>query len=221
MNNIIFLLHTLLLYTVTYIARYFGRQTLVLWLCFLPVCANLVVTKQIMLFGFEVTSADVYTIAFFFGMNIIHEQYGKSQAYRTLVLTMIVTLAIPFLLSMHLLYEPSIHDKLHTSFDLVFGITPKIASLSFVSFCLSQIFERVLFGYISKHYTWSFVLRSFVAVTCSSLIDTWFFTFTALSSIVFDLWSVFFVSYAIKQICLLVWSLTYLLQTRLRVQHGH
>ena len=211
-NNILFISHVICLYLVVWGAARIGRDMLYVCLILMPLCANMIVAKEVMLFGYEVSTADAYTMAFFFGMNTVHENYGQNEAWRLLFASILVAALVPLLLATHLWYEPSVHDKMHDVYAQSLGVLPRVAIFSCVSFALSQIMERVGFSYLSRVTSWPFIIRSLIVVMCSSLFDTWFFTYSALAPLLHDPWSMCVMSYGIKCVCMIIWACAAALQ---------
>ena len=205
MNEIMYLMHIVLLY-VTY-SLYFQKTDYkqIAWLCLMPVLANLSLAKQVMILGFEVTTADVYSVAYFVGMNQFHELHGYHKANKMVRFTLVVAILTSLTLSAHIIYTPSIHDTYHEVFSKVYGIMPSIALLSLISFALSQFLERNIFELLLQRSRWSYLQRSLLSASLAQFFDTAFFTYFALSGIMHNCWDVFLVSYFIKQACLLVW----------------
>ena len=205
MNEILFCAHVILLYVIGVMIFQQRREWQVVWLCVMPILANLTLAKQIMICGFEVTSSDVYSVAYFVGMNHYHETYGKKAAFELVRLSMLCIIVMPLLLLMHTFYLPSVHDVYHEVFVKIFGFVPWVAAVSVASFTLSQYLERTLFAYSQTMIQGHYHYRSFITASISQLFDTAFFTFFAVSYLVHQPWHVFIISYVIKQIIICGW----------------
>src|SRR5690554_7549504 len=57
-----------------------GERALHAWLCVIAVAMNLFVSKQISLFGLEVTATDALAVSYLLGFNLLQEFYGKQVA---------------------------------------------------------------------------------------------------------------------------------------------
>lgn len=204
MNELLFLGHIVLLYLIGVCFFQRKREWMILWLCTMPFLANLTIAKQITLWGFEVTSADVYSVAYFVGMNHYHETYGKKDAYKLVRLSLLFIFVMPLLLYIHTFYVPSSHDAYHEVFEKIFSVVPWVSCVSIISFALSQYLERFLFTCMQSfkaHYQ----TRSFLTTSISQLFDTAFFTYFAIGYLVHQPWHVFMMSYALKQLIICSW----------------
>tara|TARA_A100001015_G_C15016392_1_gene725737 strand:+ start:1131 stop:1808 length:678 start_codon:yes stop_codon:yes gene_type:complete len=205
MNEALFLLHLLALYLLSVTIFHKKHHWHIVWLCIMPVLANLTIAKQIMLFGFEVTTADVYSVAYFVGMNSYHERYGLKSAYKLVRLSLSITVIVPILLCVHTVYIPSTHDEYQSVFVKLFTLVPWISLVSFGSFAISQFFERRLFAYFATRRSFVYETRSFLSASISQVLDTALFTYIALGGLVHKPMDVFIVSYSIKLLILSIW----------------
>ncbi len=200
MNECIFLTHIFLLFGAVTVAKRLGKEALIAIISLQVVLSNLFVTKQIVLFGLEVTATDAYMIGSLVGMNLLQEYFGKESAKKVLTLNTFILIFFTFMSLIQIGYKPSIHDSLHSSFLSILSISPRIFISSIVSFYLSQKIDIELFPLFRKKFTLP------IAMTFSLLIsqaaDTVLFSYLALYGIVHSVLSIITMSYGIKLIAL-------------------
>ena len=74
MNESIFLFHVITILVFTLIAFRLGKTALGSWICIQALCANLLVLKQVVLFGLHVTCSDVFAIGGILRLNLLQER---------------------------------------------------------------------------------------------------------------------------------------------------
>jgi len=77
MNEFIFLLHIIIIAISSLVALRLGKEALVAYVCVLGILSNLFVTKQILLFGFNVIATDAFVVGAVLGLQLLQEYYGK------------------------------------------------------------------------------------------------------------------------------------------------
>ena len=113
------------------IAVRMGKITLMAFTTMHWVLASIFVVKQISLFGFTCTSADVYAVGMV-SLSLVQYFYGKKAARKTIniaFLLMLFTLAMSFF---HLYYKPASVDTMHSALKKIFTPTPRIMIASIV-----------------------------------------------------------------------------------------
>src|SRR5438445_4228981 len=108
MNELIFILHTLIIAAFALGALALGPSALVAFVCIQCMLANLFVVKQITLFGFTATCADAFTVGATIGLNLLQEYFGKEIAKRTIWINFFLLIFYALLSQIHLFYLPII-----------------------------------------------------------------------------------------------------------------
>jgi uncharacterized integral membrane protein (TIGR00697 family) len=200
MNEIIFFIHIFLLFASIGLAKRFGKEALSIIISLQIVLANLFVTKQITLFGLEVTSTDAYMIGSLVGMNVLQEFFGKDAAKKILSFNTLVLVFFTFAALIQVIYKPSLHDQFHSSFSEILSVSPRVFISSIISFFISQKIDIELFALFRKKC--SLPLAMTFSLLISQAADTLLFGYLALYGIVHSLFSIIIMSYAIKLITL-------------------
>ena len=200
MNECIFFTHIMLLFGALVLAKRFGKEALSVIISLQVVLANLFVTKQITLFGLEVTPTDAYMIGSLVGMNLLQEYFGKESAKKMLSINTYILIFFTAVSMIQIAYRPSLHDSFHSSFFTILSTSPRIFLSSIVVFFISQKFDVELFALFRKRF--ALPLAMTFSLIISQGCDTILFSYLALYGIVHSLSSIILMSYAIKLITL-------------------
>jgi uncharacterized integral membrane protein (TIGR00697 family) len=200
MNELIFFLHTLILFGATILAKRHSKEALISLIVLQAVLANLFVTKQIVLFGLTVTATDAYTIGSLIGMNLLQEFFGKESAKKILNVNTFILIFFTGMSFIQLAYKPSAHDNMHKSFFEILSISPRIFFSSILAFYLSQKLDVETFGIFRKKF--SLPIAMAISLMISQAFDTILFSYLALYGVVQSILSIIVMSYLIKLISL-------------------
>lgn len=211
MNELLFFLQTIFVAGIILASLALGKEALVASISLLFVLANLFVTKQITLFGFHVTSADVYIIGAVLGFNLLHEYFGKAIAQKTIWISFFVSTIVLVLSQMHLRYLPNAYDITQGSFRMILGFLPRIVLASFVAHVGAQYLRLFLYAKLKQICEAKYFLgRNFFVTVIEQGVDTVIFGFVGLYGIVHAVTDVFIVSFTIKLlaiVCTTPWIL--------------
>src|ERR1043165_6935556 len=130
MNELLFLLHILLVIGFGLFALKMGKATRTAWIGLQAVLANLFVIKQIPFFGFHATCSDVFAVGCIFGLNILREYYGQVAAKKALWACFFAMLFFVAMAQVHLLYVPSPFDTTQASFTQILSASPRLLGAS-------------------------------------------------------------------------------------------
>ena len=198
MNSYLFFTHTLVLLSFLLFALYLGKEALMLFVSTCTLFANFFVTKEILLFGFEVTASDVYTIGAMLAFNSIQEYFGKSVAQKALWISFFVLLFGAASSFLHLAYEPSPHDRMHPSYAAILSPAPRLALASLATFFITQYLDIHLFSFFKQKLALPFFMRAGISCACVMVADTTLFSFLGLYGLVHSLFDIVIISLAIK-----------------------
>ena len=208
MNESIFFGHTLLLVASLWSAS--QKESLMCLTGLMVILDNLFVTKQIFLFGMEVTPTDAYMIGSLFAMNLLQDRFGKEAAKTMLSINTALLLFFAAMATVQILYKPSPHDTLHPAFTSILWQSPRIFLASITSFYLSQRIDLECFGFFRKRLTLPLAMLSSISI--SQAFDTIVFSFLALYGLVHSLWAIMALSYAVK--CITLFCMTLFVRRR-------
>lgn len=201
MNELLFFAQVFLAFLCTYLFFRAGKEGLFVWLGVLALLANLFVSKQITLFGLEVTASDAFAIALILTLNLLQEFSGKEEAKKGGLIAVGAQLAFLLFSEIHLAFSPNQYDTSHSSYQMLLGVYPRLLFASCFTLFLVQLFDRKFFAWLKQMApSASFSVRNAIAVTVSQFLDTALFSIIGLYGIVGNITEVFAMSFAIKVI---------------------
>lgn len=199
MNELIFFAHIAILITFILMTLRIGKEGLTAALVIQIILGNLFVTKQIHLFGLDVTCSEVYTIGAIFSLNLLQTYFGKKAGNKALFMVFFLLFFVILMSQFHLGYIPSKYDRMQSAFAAILGHTPRIMMTSFFCALATQKLDMELFAWIKRKFT---KLPFFIPFACASLItqflDTFLFSFIALYGIVHSIKDIILMSYLVK-----------------------
>lgn len=199
LNEFIFILHIISVTILGLIALRLGKSALISIIALQCVVANLFVTKQIILFGFNVTGTDVFIIGAELSLNLLQEFYGADSAKKAIKISFLMLASFLVYSIFQLWYIPSPTDIMHASFYSILSFAPRIIIASILAYFIAQSSSILIFGFLKKLFNDKyFVLRSGLTTSCSQFIDTVVFTFAALYGITYSVVQIITLSFAIK-----------------------
>lgn len=199
MNELIFLIHSLFISFAAVACARFGKEALMVFISLMGVCANLFVTKQILLGGFTVTAADAFTIGAVLALNLLQEYYGTKVTLRAIWISFSSALLFTVLSQIHLWYIPAECDTTQTHFFALLCNTPRLIGASLCAYLVSQHLDRYLFSFLKNYFNGNFMIARFCSSTLvAQLADTLIFSFLGLAGLVENLTHIVVISYLIK-----------------------
>lgn len=205
MNELLFFLQIMTVAGFVLGALALGREALVAVISLLFVLANIFVVKQMTLFGFNVTSADVYIVGAVLGFNLLQEYFGKAITKKTIWISFFISFFSALMAQIHLWYFPNIYDLTQVAFVTVLGCLPRIVFASLVAHVLAQYVQAFMYSLLKKKFKERyFLVRNFGSIIVGQVFDTFLFGIIGLYGIVHTLTDVFIVSLCIKIITILL-----------------
>ena len=197
MNEILFVIHALLVMLSGFGALRLGKASLTAWLTLQAILANLFVIKQMSFFGFHVTCSDVFVIGSALGLNLLREFYGSVAAKEALSSCLYAMIFFVGMSAIHLLYIPSPYDTAHISFESILSPAPRLLIASLCVFLIVQRIDLAIFNFLQPRLS-SFVLRNVFSVSISQFLDTVLFSMFGLLGLVENIVDIIIVSFLIK-----------------------
>lgn len=200
-NEILFLSQILCIAIGAFVMSKIGNAALTAYASVLSVLSNLLICKEITLFGFTVTASDSLAVGLILSLNLIQEWFGKNAARRAIATNILVLIIYLVLTQIHNFYIPGPSDTHHDHYKILFSIMPRLAGASLVSYVVVQILDNILYRKIAALAAgkW-FTLRNIATLAFSELLDTILFSFLGLYGIVSNISDIILFSYIIKLI---------------------
>ncbi|BDC35055.1 hypothetical protein Noda2021_10130 [Candidatus Dependentiae bacterium Noda2021] len=208
MNELYFLVHSLVLALTCLYALRLGKEALVTFIAMQTVLANFFVTKQISLCGFNATAADPFIIGSALSLNLLQEYFGKNQALKAIKITFFMLICYGFFSFMHLAYVPSCYDVSNVHFNALLSFAPRLVVASLLVYWITSQLDTALYAVMRQRYAHiSTTMRNAISVGITQAADTLLFTVLGLWGILSNLTEIMIVSYIIKLSCIALVSI--------------
>lgn len=205
MNELIFLFHLICISATTLIMLKIGVEALCAFLCVQAILANLFVIKQISLFEFNATAADVYIVGSVLTLNLIQEYFGKEKARLTIWISFGLLIFYTIVSQIHISYLPSATDFAQDWYAQLLSFMPRITIASMFVYLIVQHFDTHFYTLLKKLFKNNYlVIRNMISITVSQALDTVLFSVLGLYGIIDNIGQIMIVSFTIKIITMLL-----------------
>lgn len=192
-NELIFIVHLLAAGTLLLAAARAGRVWIVAMVVTCTLLMNILVMKQMTLFGLAVTGGNVLYAMVFLANDVLNEHYGRQAAKQAVLIGFAAGLGAMVLMQFGLWYEPNQFDEAQGHLDYFFRVAafPRIIIASMLSYLLAQLLNARCYHWIrtatgANRLMW---LRSNASTWMSQAFDTVLFTTAALAGTVINSWA--------------------------------
>lgn len=199
MNEILFLLQTVLIVGFALGAMKLGKGALTAWVAVQALIANLFVLKQITLFGLDVTASDAFAVGSLLGLSFLQEYFGREEAQKATWVCFFFMTFFMLASQIHLLYSPSSHDATQEAFSTILSPAPRLTMASMGVFFLVQQIDVRLFAFLkNKAPGLDFAYRTGLVLVATQFLDTVLFSYAGLYGMVVSMVDIIFISFLIK-----------------------
>lgn len=199
MNELILLIQIALVVGTSVLAARVSKEALFILISLQAVIANLLVLKQVYLFGLHVTCSDAFAIGSILSLNLLQERFGREESQRATWLCFGSMLFFALSTQIHLLYTPSSADTMHGHYVELLKPAPRLFLASITSFFLVQQFDVRFYAFLKKSLpAWRWGARSTISLLASQFLDTALFSTLGLWGLVDSLPQIFLFSYFMK-----------------------
>jgi uncharacterized integral membrane protein (TIGR00697 family) len=206
-NELIFLIHVLVVAGTCLACLALGSHALVASVAIQGILSNLFITKQITLLGLHITCSDAYAVGSILSLNLLQEYYGKSVTKKAIYISFFCVFSYLIFSQIHLLYIPNQFDSVHSHFFEILQLMPRITLASIFVYLIVQSFDAMFFGFLKNILNNKYpALRSATSMAVSQMLDTILFTFLALYGVVESVLSVIVMSFAIKILVIAIFT---------------
>lgn len=203
-NELIFILHVLIVSISCAVAAQLKKEALIALLCIQAVLSNLFVIKQISLLGFYATPTDVFTVGSSLCLNLLQDQSDKKESLRAIYISFFILIFYTIMSQFQIFYDPACIDTTDIHFQTILQYMPRIIAASIFCYFISQNIDAYLYNAINQRYKkLPFIIKNYTSISISQLIDTLLFSFLGLYGLVESIWHIAFISFTIKVITLL------------------
>lgn len=207
MNEIVLVIQIALVVGASILASRVSKEALFVLISLQAIVANLLVLKQVYLFGLHVTCSDAFAIGSILSLNLLQERFGREESQRATWLCFGAMLFFALSTQIHLLFTPSDLDTMHGHYLELLMPAPRLFLASLVSFFVVQQFDVRFYGFLkSRLTTWRWGARSTLSLLVSQFLDTWLFTMLGLYGMVDSVPEILIFSYLMKVLIILaIW----------------
>jgi len=197
-NELLFVLMTLISLFFVLLAFRLGKTYLVALIAVMAVIMNIFVIKGMYLFGLAVTGGNVMYASIFLATDLLSEYYGKKTATKAVMIGFFGSVFFLITSQLILQFAPADYDIAQDAFKTLFTLTPRIVIGSMVAYLVSQNLDIWTYTKIKKltkgKHLW---LRNNGSTWTSQLVDSIIFTVIAFAG-VYPLFELILFTYIIK-----------------------
>lgn len=165
--------------TLVLVHTYFGRVGLVGWMVVALIGANIQGSKQVMLFGLNVSMGNILYSSIYLATDALNEFYGKKKAQQAVALSMVLTAVFVVSMMATTLFQPNQFDGgVSANIDALFAPHGAVVMFTVVGLIVYTVTQRVdIFTYsLLKTGGTPLWVRNNVSTIFSQIIDTILFT---------------------------------------------
>lgn len=162
-----------------FVHAYFGRVGLVGWMVLALIGANIQGSKQVVLFGMNVSMGNILYSSIYLATDALNEFYGKKQAQQAVLLSMVLTGVFVLSMMATTFFEPNRFDGgVSGSIDALFAPHAAVVMFTVVGLMVYTISQRMdIFAYsLLKKGNTPLWVRNNVSTIFSQIFDTILFT---------------------------------------------
>ncbi len=137
-NSFIYVLQTLGTLALVLVCFRLGKAWLMSYMAMAAVMMNLVVVKQMTLFGLDATGGNVLYASLFLATDLLNEYWGAKEARRAVRIGFMGGLFFLVTVQIMLRYAPSGFDVAQPHMEAIFGFLPRIVLGSLFAYLTAQ-----------------------------------------------------------------------------------
>lgn len=177
-NELLLLIGAFLMYSsIVFINRFFGKSGLFAWVAVAVVLANIVVVKQVTVFGLSITLGNVMFASVFLCTDILNEYYGPKVGRQAVYVGLLAAFLFIVVSQFAIAFTPNELDFIQGSMTEMFTFTTRITFASLTMFFLANMADVYLYDKLRKKLPlWA---RNNVATMVCNCGENFLFTFAA------------------------------------------
>ena len=204
-NDLLFIPQCITVALFALAATRIGANALTAFVAVCWILGNLLVTKQVTIFGLDVIATDCFAVGSSLAITLLSDYFGKKNAQQSLIVGWLCSAFFVTMSLLHLAFVPNQFDSTQPHFYAILQYVPRIviasATISLVSMNLNiAIFQKL--GLFLPG--WSFARKSMISLCVSHFVDTALFAFFALYGTVHSITNVILFSFTVKCIAVFI-----------------
>lgn len=176
-NEILFFICVAATFTAVVAASVFlGKGGVFGWAAVAPVLANLLVSRQINLFGMAVTMGNILFASLFLCTDILSEVYGVEASKKAVAVSVCSELLFIAVAQVSMLFQPNELDTITPALVQVFQMSARVTAASVLMFTLANLADVYLFEAIKRRVPNALWLRNNIATILCNCTENFLFT---------------------------------------------
>ena len=172
LNELLFFLGIIAVFScVVLIGKYFGENGLVAWVAVSTILANVILPKQITLFGLDVTLGNIMFSSTYLCTDILSEKVGIKSSRRAVLLGLIAALFFVGLTQVTLWFVPNDYDMVQPAMKELFAFSARVTLASVTMYTLANLCDVYLFEAMRKKYPKQLWLRNNVSTIVCNCVE--------------------------------------------------
>ena len=178
MNEILFLIEIVLAFgSVVLISRYIGKAGLFAWMAGAVIIANLVVAKQITVFGIGATLGNVAFASTYLVTDIFNELYGFKESRKAVYCTLIGAGLFVGTAFLSVRFIPNELDFIQNSLSDVLAISTRVTIASVVALYCSNLCDVYIYEKLKQKIPGKMWLRNNVSTVLCNCTENFLLTY--------------------------------------------
>lgn len=180
MNELLYFISAILVFfTVSLIARLFGKKGMYAWIAIATIFANIALAKQVTMFGLQVTLGNIMFSSVYLATDIMSEVYGRKESQKSVFAGLIAALVfVGFGIIVNAM-RPNELDFASDALNTLLSFSARATSMSILFFFLSNLADVWLFDKFRQHSTKNLWLRNNVCTILCNCVENFLFIFAA------------------------------------------
>lgn len=172
MNELYFFLGIIAVFScVVLIGRFFGEPGLVAWVAVSTILANIILPKQIRLFGLDVTLGNIMFSSTYLCTDILSERVGIKSSRRAVYIGLTSALFYIALTQVVLMFKPNEFDYAQGAMQELFALSARVTAASVVMYFLANMCDVYLFEALRKKYPKQLWLRNNISTILCNCVE--------------------------------------------------
>lgn len=178
MNELLFAASILAVFTiVVYAGKYYGKTGLTVWVAIATMLANVIVPKQITLFGIDVTLGNIMFSSTYLCTDILSETEGFKASKRAVNIGLLSACFYIAFTQVSKWFIPNTYDYTQTAIETLFTLSARVTVASVVMFFIANVCDVYLFEFIKKICPKHLWLRNNISTITCNCLENFAFTF--------------------------------------------
>lgn len=181
MNEILFFASLIAVFAaVVMVAKVLGKEGIFAWIAVATILANILVPKQITLFGLNVTMGNIMFASTYLCTDVLSEIYSMKESKKAVHIGLLCALLYVAVSQITILFSPSELDIISGSMENLFAMSARVTLASVTMFYFANLADVYLFEALRKKYPNALWLRNNVSTIVCNCSENFLFTIAAL-----------------------------------------